>query len=61
MRIDEIVLAIKKKQSFLQERIFSNRVSYDEYATQQGIWQGLNDALSIIQDAIRKDREHEDE
>ena len=60
MRIEDIAIAIKQRQKRLQEMAFEKRLSHEEYVVQVGVWTGLNDALSIIQDAVRKEREDED-
>ena len=60
MRVEDIAVALKKRQQRLQELVFSKPPqNYEEFVRQQGIWQGLGDALSIIQDAVRKANEDE--
>ena len=60
MRIEDIAIAIKLRQREMQELVFKQRLPHEQYTMQIGVWTGLNDALSIIQDAVRKERENED-
>jgi hypothetical protein len=60
MRIEDIATAIRLRQREMQELVFKRRLPHEEYTMQIGIWTGLNDALSIIQDAVKKERDDED-
>lgn len=60
MRIEDVATAIRLRQRQMQELVFSRRLSHEEYERQLGVWTGLSDALSIIQDAVKKEREDED-
>ena len=60
MRIEDIATAIRLRQKQMQELVFSRRLPHEEYIMQLGIWTGLNEALSVIQDAVKKERADED-
>lgn len=56
----DIAIQIAKRQKDLQEDVFrSPPANYLEFLKRLGIWIGLSDALSIIEDA-RKGNEEDD-
>jgi len=59
MRIEDIATAIRLRQREMQELVFKQRLPHEVYTMQIGVWTGLNDALSIIQDAVKKEQDDE--
>lgn len=60
MRLEHIVLAIKKRRESMSESVFNTPPqNHESFAKQQGIWQGLGDALNIINEEMRKDPDHD--
>ena len=59
MRIEDIATAIRLRQREMQELVFKQRLTHEAYTMQIGVWTGLNDALSIIQDAVKKEQADE--
>ena len=60
MRIEPIVVAIKQRRLAMQERIMSSALSHEDFLKQQGVWQGLGDALRIVEDAVKEALKNED-
>lgn len=58
MRIDDLVIALQRRRVEKQERIFATPPqNYEEYVKQLGVWIGLGEALSIIEDARKKEED----
>lgn len=56
MRADDVILAIRARQFTTMENTFKTPPQdYDGFIKQLGIWVGLNEALSVIEDARKKD------
>lgn len=60
MRIEDVVRALKDRQSAMQETVFKKE-SFDRYdfAKAQGRWQGIAEAISIISDQMRKESDED--
>lgn len=61
MRIENVVKEIKDRQAGMQEAVFK-RDEFDAvaFAKAQGRWGGLNEALLVISEQMRKEQRHED-
>lgn len=58
MRIDELIIAIQKRRESKQSEVFATPPqSYEEFVKRQGVWIGLGEALSIIEDARKRDED----
>ncbi len=58
MRIEELILSIRAKQYSVMETCFKTPPQdYVAFAKQLGIWMGLNECLTIIEDARKKDED----
>lgn len=56
MRIEAIVLALKKRREGMQESVFSTPpVDYEAFLKLQSRWQGLGEAMNIISEEVRKE------
>lgn len=56
MRIENLVLAIKKRRDSMAENVFNQPPqNHESFAKLQGMWQGLGDALSIISEEMKKE------
>jgi hypothetical protein len=55
MRIEKVVLALKQRREAMQLGVFERKLMNEELARQQGRWEGLGEALSIISDNMRND------
>lgn len=58
MRIEDIVKALKERQTKMEKDVFGAS-KFDEvaFARQQGRHQGINEAIMVISDAMRKSDE----
>lgn len=60
MRAEDILLAIRKRQEAMQTEVFQKPPqSMEDFKERKGIWIGLNDALSVIEDARKKELQDE--
>lgn len=58
MRIDDLIIAIQRRRESKQSEVFASAPqNYEEFVKRQGIWIGLGEALSIIDDARKKDED----
>jgi hypothetical protein len=55
MRIEHVILEIKRRREAMQAGVFEKRLMNDELCRQQGRWEGLGEALTIISEAARND------
>lgn len=56
MRIDELVISLEKRRIDRQAKVFATPPqNHEEFVKQLGIWMGLGEALSVIEDARKKD------
>lgn len=56
MRIEKIVLALNRKREAMSSGVFDRPPQdYAAFIRQQGIWQGLGEALNIISEEVRKE------
>lgn len=55
MRIEDVVKALKERQSTMQEAVFkkTNFTAVD-FAKEQGRWLGIGEAITIISEQMRK-------
>jgi len=58
MRIADVVMALKERQAKMERDVFGMSV-FDAvaFAKQQGRYQGINEAIMVISDAMRKSDE----
>ncbi len=60
MRADALAYALHKRREELQAEVFAAPpLNYEDFAKRLGVWMGLGEALSIIEDA-RKSEENDD-
>lgn len=59
MRVETIVKAIKDRQLALQEKVFSGDEA--NFSRAKGIWLGLGDALSVISEEVKKERNSDED
>lgn len=60
MNLADVALLIRKRMEGMQTEVFTKPpVSMEELTKRLGVWRGLGDALSIVQDA-RKDEENDE-
>lgn len=58
MRPETILSVLRKRQEAMQVEIFSKPPQdFNEFTQRQGIWIGLNYALSDIEDARKKEKD----
>lgn len=58
MRADDIVIALRKRQEAMQTDIFNKPPqNFDEFMKRVYVWTGLNEALSVVEDVRKKDRD----
>ncbi len=58
MRIDDLVVALQKRRMEKQAQVFQTPPqNHEEFVKQLGIWMGLGEALSVIEDARKKDED----
>lgn len=58
MRIEDIILGIKSRQYTVMESCFKTPPQdYEAFVKQLGVWIGLNECLTIIEDARKKDED----
>lgn len=58
MRIDDLVIALQKRRVEKQAEVFSMPPQdHEDFVKQLGIWIGLGEALSIIEDARKKEED----
>lgn len=58
MRPEDIILALRKRQEALQVNVFGKPPQdYNEFTKLLGIWTGLNEALGVVEDVRKKDRD----
>ncbi len=58
MRIDDLMIALTKRRQDKEKQIFSTPPqNHEEFVKQLGVWMGLGEALSIIEDARKKDED----
>lgn len=56
MRIEAIVLGLKKRREGMQESVFSiPPADWEAFLKLQSRWQGLGDALAVISEEVRKE------
>jgi hypothetical protein len=56
MRVENIVMALEKRRKAMSESVFSTPpADHNAFIKQQGIWQGLSEALNIISEEVRKE------
>lgn len=53
MRTETVIMALKDRRRVLEETVFTK--SKDDFVKQQGIWQGLGDAIEVITDQAKKE------
>lgn len=58
MRSEEVIAALRKRQEGLQVAAFSKPPQdFNEFTKLLGIWTGLNDALGVVEDIRKKERD----
>lgn len=58
MRIDALIIDLQNRRKAKQEEIFATPPQdYEEFVKRMGVWIGLGEALSIIEDARKKDED----
>lgn len=61
MRVESLILALCKRREALQEEIFKRPPQdHYEFTKRLGIWTGLGEALSEIEDARKKESNDDD-
>lgn len=60
MRLEDIVKSIKDRQAAMEHGVFKSATFKEvDFAKQQGRWMGLAEALAIISEAVKKDRDED--
>lgn len=58
MRAEDLISALRKRQEIMQVDIFNKPPqNFDEFTKRLGVWTGLNDALSVIEDVRKRDED----
>lgn len=58
MRIDDLIITLQKRRGEKEKQVFSTPPQdYEEFVKQLGVWVGLGEALSIIEDARKKNED----
>ena len=58
MRVDDLVLALQKRRNAKSSEVFVNPPQdYDDFSKRMGIWLGLGEALSVIEEARKNDED----
>jgi hypothetical protein len=58
VRAEELLTALRERQKGLQEAVFTKPPQdFNEFTKLLGIWMGLNDALGVVEDARKKERD----
>lgn len=58
MRVEDLVTALRKRQEAMQVDIFSRPPQdFNEFTKRLGVWAGLNDALGVVEDVRKKERD----
>lgn len=58
MRAQDVLIALRLRQEAMQADIFQKPPQdFDEFTKRLGIWIGLNDALGVVEDVRKKDRD----
>lgn len=56
MRVGNLILLLHERRVAKEKEIFANPPQdYDDFSKRMGIWMGLGEALSIIEDARKSD------
>lgn len=57
MRVDELIIALQKRRADLERQAYSAPPqNQEEFAKRLGVWMGLGEALSVIEDARKKEQ-----
>ena len=60
MRIADVVLALKERQAKMERDVFGmSKFDAVDFAHKQGRYQGINEAIMVISDAVRKDEDQD--
>lgn len=58
MRIDDLIIALQKKRAEKESQIFKTPPqNYEEFIKQLGVWMGLGEALSVIEDTRKRNED----
>lgn len=58
MRIDELIIALQKRRVDLEKQAYSTPPqNQEEFSKRLGVWMGLGEALSVIEDARKKEQD----
>ncbi len=58
MRVDTLIIALQKRREEKQAQVFQTPPqNHEDFVKQLGVWMGLGEALSVIEDARKKDED----
>lgn len=58
MRAEDVIIALRKRQEALQVSVFMKPPQdFNEFTKLLGVWTGLNEALGVVEDVRKKDRD----
>ncbi len=53
MRAENVISALRARRRSLEESAYTKPL--EDFVRNQGIWQGLGDAMSIVEDELKKE------